>query len=291
MPSRASRLLLLLLVLAAVGCPGGGGGGGGQPSIILATTTSTQDSGLLEVLLPRFRHSQGIEVKMVAVGTGEALAMGSRGDADVLLVHAPAKEAEFMARGDGSLRLAVMHNDFVLVGPAEDPAAVKGLDAVEALRRIAARASPFASRGDRSGTHQKELDLWKKAGLEVDKAPWRLVTGQGMGETLRVAAEKRAYTFADRGTYLALRATLDLVLLCEGGAALLNPYAVIVVSPSKFPRVHAREAEAFARWLVGPEAQKSIGELGVAKYGEPLFVPDAHPAPGAGAGAPTEVRP
>jgi len=293
-------LLLALAAIASIGCsrdagsaPSSTGGASGDAgtgqarAIVLATTTSTQDSGLLDVLVPAFRKSQGIEIKVVALGTGEALAMGSRGDADVLLVHAPAKELEFMARGDGSLRLAVMHNDFVLVGPPDDPAGTKGLDIIEALGRIAERARPFASRGDRSGTHTKEMELWKKAGREVEQAPWRLSTGQGMGETLRVATEKRAYVLADRGTFLAQRKTLDLVVLSEGSAALLNPYAVIVVSPTKFPNVRGMEAEAFARWLVGREAQTLIDGFGVEKFGERLFVPDARsPDAGASAGAP-----
>lgn len=278
-PARWLAVLGLLLVALLGGCSrsssrASGADAGAPVPLILATTTSTQDTGLLDVLLPRFQQGRAIVVKVVAVGTGEALAMGGRGDADVLLVHAPAKEAEFMARGDGSLRLPVMHNDFLLVGPNDDPAGVKGQEILAALRQLAEAGAPFASRGDRSGTHSKELELWKAAGADPPPSH-RLETGQGMAETLRVCSEKRAYTLADRGTYLALRKTLDLVPISEGALALRNPYAVIVVSSSKFPKVHAREAESFARWLVSPEAQKLIAEFGVDRFGQPLFVADA----------------
>ncbi len=246
-----------------------------QPSLILATTTSTQDSGLLDGLLPRFEAATGIRVKTIAVGSGEALAMGRRGDADVLLVHSKEAEDEFMAQGFGALRLDVMYNDFVLVGPADDPAGIRGLSAVEALKRIARRGALFASRDDRSGTHARELALWRQAGVEPAGKPWYVATGQGMGETARVASEKKACTLADRGTFLALAKTLDLAILVEGSPELRNSYRVIVVSPEKHPKARADEARRFAEWLVSPGTQKAIGAFGVAKFGQPLFVPDA----------------
>lgn len=261
-------LLLAALALPALAAPP-------PPAIVLATTTSTQDSGLLDALLPRFTAETGIRVKTIAVGSGEALAMGRRGDADVLLVHSPAAEGEFMAQGFGALRLDVMYNDFVLVGPPSDPAQVKGLSAAEALRRIAEKGALFASRDDRSGTHARELDLWKKAGVAPAGMGWYVATGQGMGETARVASEKRAYTLSDRGTYLALRKTLELAVLVEGGPELRNPYRVIVVSPRKDAAVHEEEARRFARWLVSPAVQRAIGEFRQEELGQPLFVPDA----------------
>ena len=245
------------------------------PTLVLATTTSTQDTGLLDALLPAFEKQTHIQVKVIAVGSGEALAMGRRGDADVLLVHSKAAEDVFMAEGHGFARFDVMHNDFVLMGPAADPAHVRGADAVEAFQRIAAAAAPFVSRGDQSGTHVKELALWKKAGVEPEGQAWYVSAGQGMGETARIASEKQAYALIDRGTWLAMAARLDLPLLCEGGADLLNGYRVIVVDPAKHPQAHVSEAWTFAKWLVSPATQKRIGEFGRAKYGRPLFVPDA----------------
>ena len=246
-----------------------------QPSLILATTTSTQDSGLLDDLLPRFESATGLSIKTIAVGSGEALAMGRRGDADVLLVHSKAAEDEFLAEGHGSLRLDVMHNDFVLVGPPSDPAGVRGLSSLLALKQIAQRGALFASRDDRSGTHARELELWRKAAISPSGKPWYLATGQGMGEAARVASEKRAYTLVDRGTFLALGKTLDLALLVEGGQELWNSYRVLVVNPQKHPKTRAPEAQRFAEWLVTPAVQKVIGEFGREKYGQPLFVPDA----------------
>lgn len=256
------------LLAAALPCRAGS-------SLVLATTTSTQDSGLLDDLLPRFEAATGISVKTIAVGSGEALAMGRRGDADVLLVHSKTAEDAFMAEGFGSLRLDVMHNDFVLVGPPSDPAGVRGLSTVDAMRKIAERGAPFASRDDRSGTHARELDLWKKAGIDPAGKPWYVATGQGMGETARVAAEKRACTLADRGTFLALGKTLDLAILVEGGNDLRNSYRVIVVNPLKHPKTREKEAKRFAEWLVAPATQKAIGDFGREKYGQPLFVPGA----------------
>ena len=260
----ALAALLLLAPLAAAA----------QEKIILATTTSTADTGLLDHLLPVFEAKAKIKVKVIAVGTGEALAMGRRGDADVLLVHSRKAEDAFMADGMGSLRLDVMHNDFLLVGPSSDPAKVKGLPILEALKRIQASGAAFVSRGDDSGTHKKEQELWKAAGgAHAGKA--FISTGQGMGESARVATEKRAYLLIDRGTYLALRRTLELVPVSEGSRELFNPYGVIVVNPAKHPKAKAREGEAFARWLVTAEAQAMIGGFGKQKHGQSLFFPDA----------------
>jgi tungstate transport system substrate-binding protein len=271
-------LLVSLLGCLALACSRKQDGPGAAPKeIILATTTSTKDTGLLDVLLPRFEAAHGIRVKTIAVGTGEALAMGARGDADVLLVHSRKAEDEFMQQGNGSLRLDVMHNDFLLVGPAADPAGAKGKPVLEALQLIARTESSFVSRADQSGTHKKELELWAKAGVLTNSVGFIVRTGQGMGESARVASEMRAYTLMDRGTYLAQRATLDLVPMAEGEPLLFNPYGVIVVSAQKLPKVHEAEATVFARWLVTPEAQKLIGELGVDRYGARLFVPDALP--------------
>lgn len=265
---RTTTLLALAFLAAALPAAA-------QPALILATTTSTQDSGLLDDLLPRFEKATGIRVKAIAVGSGEALAMGRRGDADVLLVHSKAAEDEFMAAGFGSLRLDVMYNDFVLLGPPSDPAGLRGLGVVEAMRRIAEKGAAFASRDDRSGTHARELDLWKAAGVDPTGMTWYVATGQGMGETARIASEKRACTLADRGTFLALRKSLALAVLVEGDAALRNSYRVVVVNPEKHPKARFAEARRFAEWLVSEDAQRAIGAFGTERFGQPLFVPDA----------------
>jgi len=246
-----------------------------NPNLILATTTSTQDSGLLDVLVPLFEQQTGYTVKTVAVGTGEALKMGEEGNADVLLVHAPSSEQTFMDGGNGKDRLLVMHNDFILVGPASDPVGVKGKSPAEALAAIAAAGAPFISRGDDSGTNKKELDLWKKAATDPAGQSWYSETGQGMGATLRVASEKDAYTLTDRATYLANKGNLQLETLVEGDPSLLNIYHVITVNPDKSPAPNYAGALAFANFLVADATQKVIGEFGVDKYGQQLFVPDA----------------
>lgn len=239
--------------------------------MLLATTTSTQDSGLLDELLPRFEKASGCSVKTVAVGSGEALELGEKGDADALLVHSPEDEADFMTAGHGVSRKAVMHNDFVLVGPPEDPAQVgKAAAATDALSRIAEAQAPFASRGDDSGTHTKELALWEAAGIEPS-GEWYLETGQGMGETLTIADQKQAYTLSDRGTFLATD-NLDSKLLLEGGQELLNRYHVIVVRGKEVNAACARE---FSTWITAPATQRQIKRFGVAEYGESLFFPDA----------------
>lgn len=267
-PKPVWRLVLALALLAALPALAA------PPGVVLATTTSTQDTGLLDELLPLFTRAHGIEVKVVAVGTGEALAMGRRGDADVLLVHSRPAEDAFMQAGFGLLRHDVMHNEFLLVGPPADPAGARGAPVVEALRRVAAQGAVFVSRGDDSGTHKKELELWKKAGV-APSGPWYLSAGQGMGETARIASEKRAYLLVDKGTFLALRKTLDLVPVAQGSPELHNPYGVIVVDAAKVPKARAVEGKVFADWLVSPEVQRRIGEFGQDRFGEGLFVPDA----------------
>jgi tungstate transport system substrate-binding protein len=260
-----STLVLSLLLLA--GCSGSSA----APSLTLATTTSTQDTGLLDVLLPRFRERTGIEVKPVAVGTGQALELGRRGDADVLLVHAPDAERRFMAEGFGSSRRPVMYNPFVLAGPPDDPAGVRSASsAALAFRRIAEHKALFVSRGDESGTHQKEKEIWKEAGLEPH-GDWYRVAGAGMAQVLRVASEKRAYTLSDRGTFLALKDECRLAILHAGDAALVNPYHVITVDPVRHPHVKAEAAQRFAAFLVSPDAQDVIRQFGVERFGEPLF--------------------
>jgi tungstate transport system substrate-binding protein len=261
---------VVLLVLAACGSPSAGASA--ERSLILATTTSTQDSGLLDDLLPAFTAATGWAVKPVAVGSGQAIEMGRRGEADVLLVHSPAAEEEYVAEGTAGRRLLVMHNDFVLLGPDADPAGVRGVSVDEAMRRIATSETGFVSRGDDSGTHARERSLWEQAGVPPG-APWYQETGQGMGATLRVAAEKAGYTLSDRATYLSQPD--GLALLVEGDPGLLNVYHVIEVTARAGPRVQPEAAAAFADWITGPDAQRRIGEFGTAEFGQPLFVPDA----------------
>ena len=268
--------MLLALGVLGIGACGGDDSSGSQSrsddaAMILATTTSTQDSGLLDELIPRFQGDSGCSVKTVAVGSGEALELGARGDADVLLVHSPEAEEEYMDAGHGVSRKAVAHNDFVVVGPADDPAHVKGAgSAAEAFAGIAKAQAPFASRADESGTNTKELSLWAAAGVEPEGA-WYIATGQGMGETLTIASQKQAYTLADRGTFLATD-NLDLDVLVEGGKDLLNPYHVIVV---KAEDVNRACAQKFSDWITSPKIQDEIRRFGVAEYGEPLFIPNA----------------
>ncbi|MBI5543370.1 MAG: substrate-binding domain-containing protein [Deltaproteobacteria bacterium] len=273
-----------LLLLTSLTCskPGGGTGapsGAAAPSerpVLLATTTSFQDTGLLDVLVSRFQAQGGPQIKAVAVGTGEALAMGKRGDADLLVVHSPKAEEAFVTEGWGRNRRALWHNDFVIVGPKADPARIRGLKtAAEAFQKIAASDATFVSRADKSGTHIKEQALLKAAGLE--SWPKLLATGQGMSESLRIASEKQAYSLSDRGTWLATHKSLELELLLEGDPPLANPYHVIEVNPDKHPKTNAEGARRFADFLVSQEVQKLVGEFGKDKYGQPLFFPDAKP--------------
>jgi tungstate transport system substrate-binding protein len=247
-----------------------------QKNLILATTTSTQDSGLLDVLIPAFEKKTGYFVKTIAVGSGQAMAMGQKGEADVLLVHSPDAEKKFMAEGNGVNRLIVMHNDFIVVGPPADPAAIKGVKStVEAFKKIAEAGSLFMSRGDNSGTHAKEQGIWKAAGIKPEGQKWYQQTGLGMGQTLNVAAEKKSYTLADRGTWLPLQQKLGLPILKEGDPILLNVYHVIQVNPAKWPKVNADGAKAFSDFMVSTETQGIVKTFGVEKYGGALFFPDA----------------
>lgn len=249
-------------------------------SIILATTTSTQDSGLLDVLIPIFEKESGYSVKTIAVGSGQAMAMGKKGEADVLLVHSPDAEKKFIVEGSGINRRLVMHNDFVIVGHPGDPAKIHGArTSSEAIRRIAQAGAIFLSRGDNSGTHAKEKGLWKAAGIAPEGEKWCQQTGLGMGQTLNVAAEKKGYTLADRGTWLALKKTLGLGILVEGDPQLLNVYHVIEVNPARWPKVNAAGARAFADFMVSGKVQDIIGRFGVDKFGAPLFFPDAGKKP------------
>ena len=248
-----------------------------NPALILATTTSTQDSGLLDVLIPLFQDQTGYTVQTVAVGSGQAMEMGQKGDADVLLVHSPAAEKDFIAQGWGKERELIMHNDFVIVGPADDPAKIKGLSSTDAFKAIAAAGATFAARADKSGTSTKELGIWKKAEMDpsTEKPAWYLETGQGMGPTLTIASEKGAYSLTDRATYLANKANLDLEILAEGDPGLLNVYHVMTVNPDKWPKVNYDGALAFMKFMIDPAIQEVIGKFGVDKYGQQLFVPDA----------------
>jgi tungstate transport system substrate-binding protein len=258
----------------------------GQPAVLrLATTTSTADSGLLQAILPEFERSFGARVDVIAVGTGQAIALGENADADVILVHARAEEDQFVAEGYGTARFDVMYNDFVVVGPSADPAGVRGQpSAAQAFAAIADAAALFASRGDDSGTHSKEKSIWPDAGIQPSPdMGWYLSLGQGMGETLQFANERGAYTLTDRGTYLSQRANLpDLVILFGGetidanpDAALRNPYGVIPVNPNGHPEIQAELAQRFVEWLTSLELQQMIGSFGVDRFGQPLFYPDS----------------
>src|SRR5437660_4506401 len=271
---------------AATAVPAAAPGGQSTPvprsssdrDIILATTTSTQDSGLLDLLGPLFEEQTGYQVKTVSVGTGAALALGARGESDVVLVHAPASEVQWMAQGNGTERLLVMHNDFLLIGPADDPAHVKGTaSALDALKQIASAGAPFVSRGDNSGTQQLELSLWQKDGISPKGQPWYIESGTGMGQTLTIADQRQAYAISDRATWLAFTGKIQLPILVERDPVLLNVYHVMPVNPARFPNVpiNAAGGNAFAEFMVAPSTQKVIGDFGRDKYGQALFVPDA----------------
>lgn len=251
---------------------------GNDKDLILATTTSTQDSGLLDVLVPLFQQQSGYTVKTVAVGTGAALALGARGEADVVLVHAPASEVLWMQQGNGTERLLVMHNDFLIVGPDNDPAHIKGdTSALSAMEKIAEAKASFVSRGDNSGTQQLELGLWQKASIDPKGQSWYIESGTGMGQTLIIADQKQAYTISDRATWLAYTGKVQLPIMVEKDPALLNVYHVMPVNPARFPNlpINASGGQAFADFMVAPATQQVIGSFGRDKYGQPLFVPDA----------------
>lgn len=269
LPAFGIRLLALLL--------GGPGLAAQEREIVLATTTSTQDTGLLDSLLPMFQQETGIAVKPIAVGTGAALEMARRGDADAVLVHAPEVEREYVQSGDLVHGRRIMYNDFLIVGPAGDPAGARGKPLVEAMKAIAAGGS-FVSRGDGSGTETKELALWKAADVAPAAIERREETGQGMGATLLIADQRQTYTLTDRATYLAFKDRLTLVPVAEGDPILRNLYSAYVVNPGKHPVVKRSEALRFVRYLTEPEVQDFIGEFGTEQWGEPLFHPDAEVA-------------
>jgi tungstate transport system substrate-binding protein len=247
-----------------------------QKTVVLATTTSTQDTGLLDVLIPMFEKKTGYFVKTISVGSGQAMAMGAKGEADVLLVHSPAAEQKLVADGFGINRRLVMHNDYVIVGPPDDPAKIKGIKSTtEAFKKIASANRLFLSRGDNSGTNSKEKEVWKAAGINPEKEKWYQQTGLGMGQTLNVTAEKKGYTLTDRGTYLALKKTLGLDVLNEGDSILLNIYHVIEVNPAKWPKVNVAGGKAFADFMLAKETQEVVKTYGIDKFGGPLFFPDA----------------
>lgn len=272
-------LLMLSLALITAGCGGNNesenapGATPEDPELILATTTSTYDSGLLDVLIPAFEEETGYEVKILAKGTGASLELGKRGDADALLVHAKERELQLVEEGYFVDRRDVMYNDFIILGPAGDPAGIEGMEkAKEAFAQIATAQAPFISRGDNSGTHMKEKSIWSEAGIEP-AGDWYLAVGQGMGDTLRMASEKQAYTFSDRGTYLSMRDKLDLKILVAGDPILFNQYGIMAVNPEKHPDINYEGAKALIDFMVSAKGQEMIGSY--TKYGEQLFTPNA----------------
>ena len=277
MPTRRSLVVLAATITLVVAAPARAQ----DKSIVVASTTSTQDSGLFSHILPLFKAKTGIDVKVVAQGTGQALDTGRRGDADVLFVHAKAQEEKFVADGFGVKRYPVMYNDFVLIGPKSDPAGIKGMtDVAEALKAIKSKGASFISRGDRSGTHIAELDLWKAAGIDIgkDKGPWYKEIGQGMGAALNTASAANAYVLADRGTWLSFKNRGDLDILVAADKRLFNQYGVMLVNPEKHPHVKKALSQAFIDWLVSPEGQKAIADYKI--NGQELFFPNAN-VPGA----------
>jgi tungstate transport system substrate-binding protein len=272
---RTAKLLFLLPALALTFFSITYSADVGKRNVILSTTTSTQDSGLLDVLVPLFEKQSGYAVKTISVGTGQALALGAKGDADVVLVHAPSLEKKYVADDKLRNRRVVMYNDFVIIGPKDDPAKIRSMkSATAALKAIAGAKGNFVSRGDKSGTHTLERALWKSAGIEP-KGSWYIEAGQGMGATLGIANERNAYAITDRGTYLAFKKRVSLPILLEGDRALLNIYSVLEVNPANGPRVNSAGGKAFADFIVAPQTQEVIKTFGVEKFGQPLFVPVA----------------
>src|SRR5262249_9634325 len=266
--SRRIFLALLLCVAAVTQAQ--------QKFITVASTTSTEQSGLFGYLLPIYEKETGVQVRVVAVGTGQALDVGRRGDADVVFVHAKAAEEKFLAEGNGVKRYPVMYNDFVLIGPKDDPAGIKGMrDVAAALKTIEEKSMPFISRGDRSGTHIAELNLWKLAGIDIDaeKGPWYKAIGQGMGAALNTASAQKSYVLSDRGTWLSFKNKGDLTIVVEGDKWLFNQYGVMLVNPQKHPNVKKELGQEFIDWLVSPEGQRAIADYKI--NGEQLFYPNA----------------
>ncbi len=264
-----------LLILAGVAALAASPAAAQDKSIVVASTTSTQDSGLFGYLLPIFKQKTGIEVKVVAQGTGQALDTARRGDADVVFVHAKPQEEEFLAEGYGVKRYDVMYNDFVLVGPKSDPAGIKGKDIETALKTIAEKAAPFVSRGDRSGTNIAELALWKLSGVDIAtaKGPWYREIGQGMGAALNTANAMGAYVLSDRGTWISFKNKGDLEIVVQGDKRLFNQYGVMLVNPEKYPHVKKEDGQAFVDWLISPEGQATIANYKI--NGQQLFFPNA----------------
>jgi tungstate transport system substrate-binding protein len=275
MQTQKISIVLLLLFLGLLVGTDGHAADAASRNVILSTTTSTQDSGLLDVLVPLFEKQSGYRVKTISVGTGQSLELAAKADADVALVHAPSLEKKYVADGKLQNRRLVMYNDFVIIGPKDDPAKVAKLKSADAaLKAIEHATAPFVSRGDNSGTHNLEKSLWKSAGIQPS-GPWYIESGQGMGATLGIAQERIAYTVTDRGTYLALQRRVTLPILVEGDRTLLNIYSVLEVNPANGPRVNAAGGKAFADFMVSAQAQKLIKSFGVEKFGQPLFVPVA----------------
>jgi tungstate transport system substrate-binding protein len=272
---RQASIFLLAVLLIGLMLVGKATAAESSKNLILSTTTSTQDSGLLDVLIPMFEKQTGYSVKTVSVGTGQALALAAKGDADVAFVHAPSLEKQYVADGKLLNRRLVMYNDFVIIGPKEDPAKVKlAKTALAALKQFEQTQSRFVSRGDNSGTHNLEKSLWKEAGI-TPKGDRYIEAGQGMGATLGIANERNAYTITDRGTLLALGKRVNLPILIEGDKALLNIYSVMEVNPANGPRINTTGAKAFADFMVAPQTQNVIKEFGVEKFGQSLFFPVA----------------
>jgi tungstate transport system substrate-binding protein len=272
----SSRAPVLALVLSAIACLASLAIGAEAPYIVVASTTSTEESGLFGHILPVFEKQADIDVRVVAVGTGQAIELAKRGDADVLFVHHKPSELQFVAEGYGAKRYPVMWNDFIIVGPKFDPAGIGGAkNAAQALAKIARAQAPFASRGDDSGTHKKELELWKAAGVDAEEASgiWYRELGQGMGPTLNTAAGMNAYTLTDRGTWLSFGNRRNLVILAHGDPTLFNQYAVILVSPEKHPHVKAQQGQEFIDWLTSKQGQHAIGSYKI--DGQRLFHPNA----------------
>lgn len=268
-------IVALSLVAAITGCGEEETKPEERTELILATTTSTQDSGLLDEWVPMFEEENPYVVKVIAVGSGAAMEMGRNGECDVMLVHSPAAEEELVEEGYAVDRNAVMHNDFIIVGPASNPANIADdMEAKDAFAAISTSQSKFISRADESGTHTKELNVWKAAGISPEGA-WYVESGKGMGDTLRIASEEGAYTLSDRGTYLSMKDELELEILSEGDPILFNNYHVMNVNPEKWPDVNHEGAKAFNQFCVSPQAQEFLDEFGVEEYGQPLFYPDA----------------
>ncbi len=269
-----SKILAVVCILVVV-FPFAVRAQGALGEVVILTTTTTQDSGILTHLTEAFEKATGWRTKAIVAGSGDILKQGARGEGDVVLTHSPAAEKAWMQEGYATSRRLVMYNDFIIIGPPNDPAQTKGLSAAEALKRIAEKHVVFVSRGDESGTHVRELAMWKRAGVDPKGQPWYRETGQGQGLTMEVASQHQAYAFTDRGTYLVHERRLGMAILVENDPALFNIYHVMPVDPLKFPKVNGKGGQTFADFLISPEGQKVIGEFGKEKYGRSLFVPAA----------------